>query len=196
MTTGDRLAGIQSARSAWPGAMRQLMPHLQNHKAALYVYQATRKNMDNQQRLQKAKDTRTDQEFQRQYEAGHYNEDLVFQAMKCHKYKLNIGNYIGDGGHYEPDCFMLLQGSWVPVEIKTTKYNITTADFKAHQINTLAKIGGVILFATPYRMTIERAIEIQIKCPLLSAEQSKVNHEAFRCTLTNWAKWDNILPFK
>ncbi len=141
-------------------------------------------------------DSRTPEEFRKQYEDSHYNEELVYKAMKCQKFRLNGERYIGDGGGYEPDCFLLLHDQWVPVEIKATHSENDWQDFKAHQVNRLADIGGVILFATPNRMSIVRASEIKANCHQVAANDSKVNKPAYRCQLTKWAKWDKMLHFK
>lgn len=140
---------------------------------------------------QYAKDNRTDEKYLADVVNGWKREAWVAKNLGL-KIKLTKEKLLTDGNwSYEPDGIIKLKEGWFPLEIKVARYKPQYFDLKKNQVDQLYKINGLILYVAKDEWTLIKAsLPHRIGIPI-GAEDSKVNHEAYRMTASEF-KWNKI----
>ena len=149
-----------------------------------------------------AKDDRTVEKYQKDFEVGVYNQNVVLQNInKQYVLVKRIEKFNDFVDVYEPDVFIRYGDSgWYPFEVRTTnKPNVTHAYFKPNQLYRLSELGGYCLWSDKVRYFVLPAQKIIDYGKTISAEESKFNKESIIIEIGKVTKtflWKEPLKFK
>lgn len=131
------------------------------------------------------KDKRTDDKVLEDFDLGKEAELEIFNKLTCTKYKIDTADEFKTINAYKPDCFLFNKETWIPTEIKYTKYELTYVEFKKNQADELNKIGGMFFVSTPTRFMTIMASEVVT----LSITTGYCNKDCYILDNPIWREW-------
>jgi len=138
------------------------------------------------------KDKRNDDQVEKDYELGKYNEPLIVQNLPYRCFQVNGNDEFREMGMYEPDYFVRINEIWFPAEVKFSKVELKYIDLKKNQATALAEMNGLYIQATPKKYVI---VGVTF---MVNQEEVKgyCNKLCYRYCPDKWKLWDKDIGFR